>query len=128
VRLVEMVVTANQISIEVCRDFITQDGPGRSDCEGYPKYKKTFGKDQAMKILQNEQVCNLLLLIGSDGEWSFLWLKETLSLLTQVADEEKIDCDLWRGHTFGQQGIQYSVRLAPLTFFLRCCAESIMRR
>ncbi|KAF9653039.1 FAD dependent oxidoreductase [Thelephora ganbajun] len=48
--------------------------------KGYPKYKKTFGKDQAMKILQNE--------------------KETLALLTQVIEEEKIDCDLWRGHSF----------------------------
>ncbi|KAF9792338.1 FAD dependent oxidoreductase [Thelephora terrestris] len=47
---------------------------------GYPKYKKRFGKDEAMKILQNE--------------------KETLALLTRVVEDEKIDCDLWRGRAF----------------------------
>ena len=33
--------------------------PGKSYRKGYPQYKKTFGKDQAMKILQNERVCDL---------------------------------------------------------------------
>lgn len=41
----------------VCYEVITQTGRNKSYCKGYPKYKKTFGKDQAMKILQNEQVC-----------------------------------------------------------------------
>ena len=36
--------------------------------KGYPKYKETFGKDQAMKILQNEKVCGLLSLTGSNSE------------------------------------------------------------
>lgn len=54
-----------------------------------------------MKILQNEKVCDLLSFAGSDAERDSLWLKETLALLTQVVEEEKIDCDLWRGHSFG---------------------------
>lgn len=40
---------------------------GRPNSKGYPGYKKKFGKDQAMKILQNEKVCDLLSLAGSDG-------------------------------------------------------------
>ena len=32
--------------------------PGESYQKGYPQYKKTFGKEQAMKILQNEKVCD----------------------------------------------------------------------
>jgi hypothetical protein len=35
----------------------------------------------------------------------FLWFKETLALLMQVVEEEKIDCDLWRGRVFGSQEI-----------------------
>jgi len=58
-----------------------------------------------MKILQNEKVCGLLLLVGSNSERGLAWLKETLDLLTRVVGEENIDCDLWRGHSFGSQGI-----------------------
>jgi len=54
-----------------------------------------------MKILQNEKVRDFLSLVGSDGERNFLLLKETLALLSQVVKEEKIDCDLWRGDSFG---------------------------
>lgn len=32
-------------------------------------------------------------------------VKETLALLTRVVEEEKIDCDLWRGRAFGSWGI-----------------------
>ena len=77
--------------------------PNRYHRKGYPKYKETFGKDQAMKILQNEKVCGLLLLVGSNGEMNLPWWKETLALLTQVAEKENIDCDLWRGQSFGSQ-------------------------
>jgi len=87
-------------------DFTTPDYLGRSYWKGYPKYKKTFGKDQAMKILQNEKVCGLLSLIGSDSERDSLRLKETFVLLTRVIEEEKIDCDLWRGHSFGSQDVE----------------------
>lgn len=87
-------------------DLTTPDCLGRSYWKGYPKYKKTFGKDQAMKILQNEKVCGLLSLIGSDSERDSLRLKETFVLLTRVIEEEKIDCDLWRGHSFGSQDVE----------------------
>jgi hypothetical protein len=49
-------------------EFTMPARPGRSYWKGYPKYKKTFGKDQAMKILQNEKVCDFLSPVGSDSE------------------------------------------------------------
>jgi len=97
-----------------CCEFIRPRFLGRSSSKGYPKYKKTFGKDQAMKILQNEKVRDLLSFLGSDSERNFLWLKETLALLAQVVEEEKIDCDLWRGHSFGPWDIGYSIQFTPL--------------
>jgi hypothetical protein len=111
VRLVGMVVTVNQISTEVCIvSLLHPTCLDRSYWEGYPKYKKIFGKGQAMKILQNEKVCNILsLVVGSDSERNSLRLKETLALLTQVVEEEKIDCDLWRGHSFGSQDIGHNI-------------------
>ncbi|KAK7452688.1 hypothetical protein VKT23_012089 [Stygiomarasmius scandens] len=47
---------------------------------GYIGYKNHFGKEQALKILQNEM--------------------DTLNLLNEVIDKEGIDCDFWRGRSF----------------------------
>jgi glycine/D-amino acid oxidase-like deaminating enzyme len=41
-------------------------------------------------------------------------LKETLALLTQIVEEEKINCDLWRGHSFGSPDTGYSVQFMSL--------------
>lgn len=57
-----------------------------------------------MKVLQNEKVCGLLSPICSNSQRNSLWLKETLDLLTRIVEEEDIDCDLWKGHSFGSQG------------------------
>ncbi|KAJ7617203.1 FAD dependent oxidoreductase [Roridomyces roridus] len=46
----------------------------------YADYKKHFGKEQAMKILQNE--------------------KNTLDLMTEIIEKEGIDCDFWRGSSY----------------------------
>lgn len=57
--------------------------------------------------------------------------KETLALLTQVVEEEKIDCDLWRGRGFGSQEVLHSMQFMPLKSRLplsRCCIEPTMRR
>ena len=62
-------------------------------------------------------IFNLLSSIGSDIERNPLRLKETLALLTQVVEEEKIDCDLWRGHSFGSQDIEPPVSFTLLTPF-----------
>lgn len=40
--------------------WLTLPSLGRTDWKGYPKYKKTFGKDQATKILENEKVGGFL--------------------------------------------------------------------
>ena len=98
-----------------CCEFITAACHGRSYWIGYPTYKETFGKDQAMKILQNEKACSHLPLAGSDNERNFLRLKETLALLAQVVEEEKIDCDLWRGRAFGSQDVGYGIQFALFT-------------
>jgi len=62
-----------------------------------------FGKDQAMKILQNEKVCGILLPVCINRERNLPLLKETFTLLTRIVEEENIDCDFWKGHTFGSQ-------------------------
>ncbi|VDB87418.1 unnamed protein product [Peniophora sp. CBMAI 1063] len=56
-------------------------GHCRPDCyRGYTGYKAHFGKEQAIKILQNEM--------------------DTLNLVTEIIEKEGIDCDFWRGKTF----------------------------
>ncbi|KIY72603.1 FAD dependent oxidoreductase [Cylindrobasidium torrendii FP15055 ss-10] len=58
-------------------------GHCRPDCyRGYTGYKAHFGKDQAMKILQNEM--------------------DTLNLVTEIIDKEGLRdvCDFWRGLSF----------------------------
>lgn len=54
------------------RELVTPDLPCKSYWKGYPSYKRTFGKDQAMKVLQNEKVRYISLLVGSDSEKDFL--------------------------------------------------------
>jgi len=129
VRLAGMVDTVNQIATEVRFVSLLHSVYLSEYCrKGYPKYKKTFGKDQAMKIIQNEKVCGLLSLICSANKRNFLWLKETLDLLTRVVEEEKIDCDLWRGHSFGSQGAGTVSTLHHLhSPTSRRCAEPTMR-
>lgn len=57
VRLDGMADTVNQISTEVRGASLLHGGClSGSYWKGYPKYKKIFDKDQAMKILQNEKV------------------------------------------------------------------------
>jgi len=69
VQVAGMGATVNRITTEVrvvsslCPELL-----GRFNQKGYPKYKKTFGKDQAMKILQNEKVRDLILLVCSDSK------------------------------------------------------------
>ncbi|KAJ7678733.1 FAD dependent oxidoreductase-domain-containing protein [Mycena rosella] len=56
-------------------------GHCRPDCyRDYKHYKATFGREQALKIVQNE--------------------KDTLNLMTEVIEKEGIDCDFWRGFTW----------------------------
>ncbi|KAJ6497959.1 FAD dependent oxidoreductase [Mycena vitilis] len=56
-------------------------GHCRPDCyREYADYKRCFGKEQAMKIIQNE--------------------KDTLNLMTEVIAKEGIDCDFWSGFTY----------------------------
>ncbi|KAK7041452.1 hypothetical protein VNI00_009318 [Paramarasmius palmivorus] len=56
-------------------------GHCRPDCFwGYSGYKNEFGKEQALKILQNEM--------------------DTLNLITELIANEGIDCDFWRGRTY----------------------------
>jgi hypothetical protein len=58
-----------------------------------------------MKIIQNEKVRDLLSPMACDKRKVFLVVKETLALLTRAVEEERIDCDLWRGNAFGSWGI-----------------------
>ncbi|KAJ7613500.1 FAD dependent oxidoreductase [Roridomyces roridus] len=46
----------------------------------YGHYKKDFGKEQAMKIIQNEM--------------------DTLDLMTEIVKKEGIDCEFWRGFSY----------------------------
>ncbi|KAK0222266.1 FAD dependent oxidoreductase [Armillaria fumosa] len=56
-------------------------GHCRPDCyRGYSKYKAAFGKEQALKVIQNEM--------------------DNLNLVTEFIEEEKIDCDWWQGKSF----------------------------
>ncbi|ESK90553.1 fad dependent oxidoreductase [Moniliophthora roreri MCA 2997] len=67
---------------EACHGATGRNGGHcRPDCyRGYKGYKAHFGKEQAMKILQNEM--------------------DTLNLVTEVIEKEGIDCDFWRGRSF----------------------------
>ncbi|THH16072.1 hypothetical protein EW146_g4508 [Bondarzewia mesenterica] len=47
---------------------------------GYPGYKARFGKEQALKIIQNEM--------------------DTLNLTEEIIHKEGIDCDFWRGFSY----------------------------
>ncbi|KAJ7860342.1 FAD dependent oxidoreductase [Mycena leptocephala] len=56
-------------------------GHCRPDCyRDYKYYKADFGREQALKIIQNE--------------------KDTLELMTEIIAKEGIDCDFWRGFTY----------------------------
>lgn len=99
-------VIVNQTFIEVRVFLLILHFSGQILFGGYPKYKQTFGKEQAMKILQNEKVRDFVLFIGPDDERMFPQFKETLALLTQVVEEEKIECDLWRGRAFGSWSLK----------------------
>ena len=52
---------------------------------GYKGYKAQFGKEQAMNILQNEM--------------------DTLNLVEEIVKKEGIDCDFWRGLSYGAVSI-----------------------
>ncbi|KAL1700072.1 FAD dependent oxidoreductase-domain-containing protein [Schizophyllum commune] len=67
---------------EVCYGATGRNGGHcRPDCyRGYKGYKAQFGKEQAMKILQNEM--------------------DTLNLVEEIVKKEGIDCDFWRGLSY----------------------------
>lgn len=72
VRLAGIADTVNRISTEVrAASLLHPSYLGKFHRKGYPKYKKTFGKSQAMKILQNEKVCDPSLPVGSDSRKNF---------------------------------------------------------
>ncbi|KIY52296.1 FAD dependent oxidoreductase [Fistulina hepatica ATCC 64428] len=72
---------------EACHGATGRNGGHcRPDCyRGYTGYKARFGKEQALKILQNEM--------------------DTLNLLVEVVKKESIDCDLWQGKSYGNTDI-----------------------
>ncbi|KAF7334780.1 FAD dependent oxidoreductase [Mycena sanguinolenta] len=57
-------------------------GHCRPDCyRDYRQYKADFGREQGLKIIQNE--------------------KDTLNLTEEIIAKEGIDCDFWRGPSYG---------------------------
>ncbi|KAJ7238524.1 FAD dependent oxidoreductase [Mycena haematopus] len=67
---------------EACDGATARNGGHcRPDCyRDYPQYKKDFGREQALKIIQNEM--------------------DTLNLIEEIVAKEGIDCDFWRGFTY----------------------------
>ncbi|KAF8138037.1 FAD dependent oxidoreductase [Mycena galopus ATCC 62051] len=67
---------------EVCDGATARNGGHcRPDCShGYAGYKAEFGREQALKIIQNEM--------------------ETLNLMEEIITKEGIDCDFRRGLTY----------------------------
>ncbi|KAJ7090852.1 FAD dependent oxidoreductase [Mycena belliarum] len=56
-------------------------GHCRPDCyRDYTHYKQAFGREQALKIIQNEM--------------------DTLNLMEEIIKKEGIECDFWRGHSY----------------------------
>ncbi|KAJ7633405.1 FAD dependent oxidoreductase [Mycena polygramma] len=56
-------------------------GHCRPNCyDAYTDYKGYFGREQALKIIQNEM--------------------DTLNLMTEIIAKEGIDCDFWRGYSY----------------------------
>ncbi|KAF7312746.1 Fad dependent oxidoreductase [Mycena indigotica] len=67
---------------EICDGATGRNGGHcRPDCyRDYTHYKAEFGKEQALKIIQNEM--------------------DTLDLLEELVRKEGIDCDFWRGFSY----------------------------
>ncbi|EIM91354.1 FAD dependent oxidoreductase [Stereum hirsutum FP-91666 SS1] len=67
---------------EACHGATGRNGGHcRPDCyRGYKGYKTQFGREQALKILQNEM--------------------DTLNLVTEIVKKENVDCDFWRGMSY----------------------------
>ncbi|KAK7001321.1 FAD dependent oxidoreductase [Favolaschia claudopus] len=67
---------------EACDGATARNGGHcRPDCyRDYKYYKDDFGREQALKIIQNEM--------------------DTLNLTEEIIAKEGIDCDFWRGHTY----------------------------
>ncbi|KAF9025723.1 DAO-domain-containing protein [Hymenopellis radicata] len=78
----EVAIIGSGITRELCHGATGRNGGHcRPDCyRGYTGYKNHFGKEQALKILQNEM--------------------DTLNLVTEIIEKEGIDCDFWRGLSF----------------------------
>ncbi|KAJ7765093.1 FAD dependent oxidoreductase [Mycena maculata] len=56
-------------------------GHCRPDCyRDYTHYKAEFGREQALKVIQNEM--------------------DTLNLMEEIIEKEGIDCDFWRGFSY----------------------------
>ncbi|KAJ6594671.1 FAD dependent oxidoreductase [Mycena capillaripes] len=67
---------------EACDGATARNGGHcRPDCyRDYTHYKADFGREQALKIIQNE--------------------KDTLELMDEIIAKEGVDCDFWRGFTY----------------------------
>ncbi|KAJ7502593.1 FAD dependent oxidoreductase [Mycena galericulata] len=67
---------------EACHGATARNGGHcRPDCyRDYRQYKADFGREQALKIIQNEM--------------------DTLNLMTEIIEQEGIDCDFWRGFSY----------------------------
>ncbi|KAJ7812360.1 FAD dependent oxidoreductase [Mycena olivaceomarginata] len=68
---------------EVCDGATARNGGHcRPDCyREYTHYKANFGREQALKVIQNEM--------------------DTLNLVEEIIAKEGIDCDFWRGFNYG---------------------------
>ncbi|KAJ7762589.1 FAD dependent oxidoreductase [Mycena metata] len=67
---------------EACDGATARNGGHcRPDCfRAYPEYKAAFGREQALKIIQNEM--------------------DTLELVTEIIKKEGVNCDFWRGFSY----------------------------
>ncbi|KAJ7875552.1 FAD dependent oxidoreductase [Mycena olivaceomarginata] len=67
---------------EACDGATARNGGHcRPDCyRDYTHYKANFGREQALKVIQNEM--------------------DTLNLVEEIIAKEGIDCDFWRGFTY----------------------------
>ncbi|KAJ7121968.1 FAD dependent oxidoreductase-domain-containing protein [Mycena crocata] len=67
---------------EACDGATARNGGHcRPDCyRDYTHYKAEFGREQALKIIQNEM--------------------DTLELVSEIIKKEDIDCDFWRGFSY----------------------------
>ncbi|KAJ7476754.1 FAD dependent oxidoreductase-domain-containing protein [Mycena latifolia] len=85
---------------EACHGATARNGGHcRPDCyRDYPHYKATFGREQALKIIQNEMVLCSLRPILQQLIWGFR--EDTLNLVGEIIEKEGIECDFWRGFSY----------------------------